>query len=465
MTAVFTCYNSGLKDRRLKNSETEALILYFFIETYGCQMNANESEKMAGLLSEAGHLYTDRMEEADLILVNTCTVRQKSADKVYGFIGRTLALRKTKPSLRLGVCGCLAEAENRALLRRKGVDFVFGTRAYPAVVEIVERAHRSERFAELGDFLARENAFSPIRRYSSHHAWVTIIYGCDKFCSYCIVPYTRGREKSRDFSDICAEVSMLAERGYREITFLGQNVDSYGKDLKEASVSFADILSFAAGVEGVERIWFLTSYPSDFTQTAIDTIANHSNIARAIHLPLQSGSDAVLKKMNRRYSREEFIDLTSRVRKAIPDAALSTDLIVGLPGETEEDFEQSVDLAQTVMFERLNLAMYSPREGTLAQQTLPDDIPYSVKNKRLQILLDLQKRINKHLNQENLGKKLWVIAEKQTKIGSTQLYGRTDRNRIVIFEGSADLIGKWVEVSIAKVTAGPLYGDISQIRD
>ena len=437
----------------------------FFIETFGCQMNVNESEKMAGLLSEAGHLYTDRLEEADLILVNTCTVRQKSAEKVYGFIGRTLALRKTKPSLRLGVCGCLADAEDRALLRRKGVDFVFGTRAYPALLDILDRVRRSERFVERGDYLARENAFSPIRRYSSHHAWVTIIYGCDKFCSYCIVPYTRGREKSRAFSDIRAEITALGEGGYREITFLGQNVDSYGKDLKEDPVSFADVLSFAAEVEGVERIWFLTSYPSDFSQAAIDTIANHPNIARAIHLPLQSGSDPVLKKMNRRYTRDEYIDLTLRVRRAIPDAALSTDLIVGFPGETEEDFEQSVNLAETVVFERLNLAMYSPREGTLAQQTLPDDIPYSVKNRRLQVLLDLQKRINKDLNQECLGKNLWVIAEKQTKIGSKLLYGRTDRNRIVIFEGSDDLIGKWVEVSIGKVTAGPLYGDVSQIRD
>ena len=437
----------------------------FYIETYGCQMNVNESEKMAGLLSNAGHVYTERMKDADLILVNTCTVRQKSAEKVYGFIGRTLALRRINPSLRLGVCGCLAEAEGRALLRRKGVDFVFGTRAYPAIPEMLERVRRSERFVERGDFLAQENACSPIRRFSSHHAWVTIIYGCDKFCSYCIVPYTRGREKSREFSDVCAEVESLAKLGYREITFLGQNVDSYGKDLRENSVGFADLLSFAAKVKGIERIWFLTSYPSDFTQGAIDAIANHPNIARAIHLPLQSGSDSILKKMNRRYSRAEFIDLTERIRKAIPEAALSTDLIVGFPGESEEDFERSVDLVETVGFERLNLAMYSPREGTLSQQTLPDDIPYSVKNKRLQFLLNLQKRINKDLNTASLGKKLWVIAEKPTKPGSPQLYGRTDRNRIVIFEGGADLIGKWVEVSIKKVTAGPLYGDISNIRD
>jgi tRNA-2-methylthio-N6-dimethylallyladenosine synthase len=424
-------------------------------------MNVNESEKITGLLSKAGYHYVTDLIKSDIIIVNTCTVRQKSAEKVYGFIGRTIPIRKTNSRLKLGVCGCLAEAENKNLLKRKGVDFVFGTRAYPNITDIVEKAVRGERFVDVGDYLSEETSLSPIKRLSSHHAWITIIYGCDRFCSYCIVPYTRGREKSRAFSDVCSEIALVAEQGYREITFLGQNVDAYGKDFDMPNpLGFSDVLAQAARTEGIERVWFMTSYPSDFSDAAIAVIAQNRNIARAIHLPLQSGSNTVLRNMNRKYTREEYLDLIARVRKSIPEAALSTDIIVGFPGESEEDFEDSVRLVESVRFERLNLAMYSPRDGTVAQKTMEDTLPYSLKNSRLQILLELQKRINKDINQASVGEKLWMLAENQTRPFSGMIYGRTDRNRIIIVKADTDLIGHWVEVEIGKATAGPLYGTI-----
>lgn len=426
--------------------------------TFGCQMNISDTEAMMGILRRAGHEIIDSEEAADAVIVNTCAVREKSEDKLYGKLGQLKALKKSNDRLVVGVCGCVAEKNSTELLTHREVDFVFGTRAISRIDEFLSRAAGGERFIEMGDYIDELDANSPRLRTSKHHAWITIIYGCDKFCSYCIVPYTRGREKSRNMMDILNEVRQLADSGYREITFLGQNVDSYGKDLKDGS-SLAALLRETLKIEGIERIWFLTSYPRDFSDDLINVIASSEKISRSIHLPVQSGSDRILKAMNRGYTREYFLDLIGRVRNRVPDSSLSTDIIVGFPGETEADYEDTVSLINEVRFERVNLAMYSPREGTLSARKLPDDIPQEVKIRRLNDLLALQKHINRQENEKYLNKVIDVIGEGKIK-GNGKIYGRTMNNKIVIYHADANLIGIPVKIKVDSVSAGPLYGEI-----
>ncbi|PZC53065.1 MULTISPECIES: tRNA (N6-isopentenyl adenosine(37)-C2)-methylthiotransferase MiaB [unclassified Mesotoga] len=424
--------------------------------TFGCQMNINDTEAMMGVLSAAGYGIASSEEEADAVIVNTCAVRGKSEDKLYGKLGQLKALKKRKGNLLVGVCGCVAEKNATELLTHKEVDFVFGTRAITRVDKLLKRAELGERFIEMGDFIDELDSDTPRVRTSSHHAWITIIFGCDKFCSYCIVPYTRGREKSREMGDILSEARELAGKGYREITYLGQNVDSYGKDLSDGS-SLSELIRETTKIEGIERIWFLTSYPRDFSDELIDVIASSDKISRSIHLPVQSGSNRILKAMNRGYTREYYIDLIDRVKSGIPNVTLSTDLIIGFPGETEEEYEETVSLVKGVRFERINLAMYSPREGTLSARKMADDIPQEVKTRRLNHLLALQKHINREENEKYLDRIIDVIGEGRIK-GNGKIYGRTMNNKIVIYEAQPELIGKSVKIRIERVSAGPLYG-------
>ncbi len=424
--------------------------------TFGCQMNINDTEAMMGVLSDAGHEIASSEEEADAVIVNTCAVRAKSEDKLYGKLGQLKAMKKRKGRLLVGVCGCVAEKNATELLTHKEVDFVFGTRAITRVDELLKRAELGERFIEMGDFIDELDSDTPRVRTSSHHAWITIIFGCDKFCSYCIVPYTRGREKSRNMNDILSEARGLVAKGYKEITYLGQNVDSYGKDLKDGS-SLADLIRETIKIDGIERIWFLTSYPRDFSDELIDVIASSDKISRSIHLPVQSGSNRILKAMNRGYTREYYLDLIDRVKNGIPNATLSTDLIIGFPGETEEEYEETVSLVKEIRFERINLAMYSPREGTLSSRNMADDVPQEVKTRRLNDLLALQKHINREENEKYLDRIIDVIGEGKIK-GNGKIYGRTMNNKIVIYDAQPELIGKSVKIRIERVSAGPLYG-------
>jgi len=421
-------------------------------------MNISDTEAMMGILRRAGHEIIESEEVADAVIVNTCAVREKSEDKLYGKLGQLKALKKRNDRLIVGVCGCVAEKNSTELLTHREVDFVFGTRAISRIDKLLSRAAGGERLIEMGDYIDELDANCPRVRTSKHHAWVTIIYGCDKFCSYCIVPYTRGREKSRKMADILNEVKQLADSGYREITFLGQNVDSYGKDLMDGS-SLAALLRETLKVEVIERIWFLTSYPRDFSDELIDVIASCERISRSIHLPVQSGSNRILKAMNRGYTREYFLDLIRRVRDRVPDSSLSTDVIVGFPGETEADYEDTVSLINEVRFERVNLAMYSPREGTLSARKLPDDIPQEVKIRRLNDLLALQKRINRQENEKYLNMVIDVIGEGKIK-GNGKIYGRTMNNKIVIYHADVSMIGTPVKIKVDSVSAGPLYGEI-----
>jgi len=423
-------------------------------------MNVNDSEIMKGILKGKGQEITP-LEEADIVLVNTCAVRQKSEDKAYAFIGRLNKMkREERKDIKVGVCGCVADKQQKALLRRQGVDFVFGTRSITRIEEHALRAINGERFMDFSDTLNEIDHNTPVLRNSSHHAWVSISYGCNKFCSYCIVPYTRGREISRSFEDIMAECKGLSENGYKEITLLGQNVDSYGLDVEDSNVTFANLLREVSKLNGLERIWFLTSYPSDFSDEVIDVMASAKNFAQSIHLPVQSGSEKILKAMNRRYTKEQYLELIGKIKKGLPNVSLTSDLIIGFPGETEEDFQDSVNLVKEVGYEKVNLAIYSEREGTFAAQRLRDDVELETKKRRLNHLLDIQKNMNRAFNESYQDRIVDVIAEAVLPRKPHLMYGRTTRNKIVIFEAKASQIGEWKKIKIHRVSAGPLYGEV-----
>jgi len=424
------------------------------IYTYGCQMNENDTEIAKQLLLNGGFEVVDSEDEADIVILNTCAVRKKSEDKVYSHIGK---LRKK--GKRIGIMGCVADKEKENLFRR-GVSFVIGTRAIAKIPEAVSNAKDGTKQIYLDDTLGEIDYHKVETRNSKHHAWITIIYGCDRFCTYCIVPYTRGREKSRPMESVLLEVRSLAEKGYKEFTFLGQNVDAYGKDLNDGT-SLAKLLIEAAKIDGVKRLWFLTSYPTDFSLEIPQAMVENPKIARSIHLPVQHGSDRILRAMNRRYTRGEYIELINNIRNIVPDASISSDIIVGFPGETDEDFEATVELVKAIKFERLNLAIYSPREGTVAWKYFKDDVPYKTKVRRMSYLLNLQKMINRELNEAYRDKRVEVIVEAQAKNGL--FYGRDIRNKIISFEGSHELIGKTVIVKVNKITAGPLYGTVEEV--
>jgi len=417
-------------------------------------MNENDTEIAKQLLLNGGFEVVDSEDEADIVILNTCAVRKKSEDKVYSHIGK---LRKK--GKKIGIMGCVADKEKENLFRR-GVLFVIGTRAIAKIPEAVSNAKDGTKQIYLDDTLDEIDYHKVETRNSKHHAWITIIYGCDRFCTYCIVPYTRGREKSRPMESVLLEVGSLVEKGYKEFTFLGQNVDAYGKDLNDGT-SLAKLLIEAAKIDGVKRLWFLTSYPTDFSLEIPQAMVENPKIARSIHLPVQHGSDRILRAMNRRYTRGEYIELINNIRNIVPDASISSDIIVGFPGETDEDFEATVELVKAIKFERLNLAIYSPREGTVAWKYFKDDVPYKTKVRRMSYLLNLQKMINRELNEAYRDKRVEVIVEAQAKNGL--FYGRDIRNKIISFEGSHELIGKTVIVKVNKITAGPLYGTVEEV--
>lgn len=423
-------------------------------------MNENDSELMAGLLAKEGFELAASEEEADVVIINTCAVRKKAEEKFYGKLGQVLKLKKRKRVI-VGVAGCVAEKEREKLFE-KGVDFLVGTRAITQVVELVKQAIAGEKVACFEDHLDEYTHELPKMRTSRHHAWVTVIHGCDRFCSYCIVPYVRGREKSRRMEDVLEEVRELAKGGYREVTFLGQNVDAYGKDLRDGT-SLARLLEEASKVEGIERLWFLTSYPTDFSDELIEVVARNPKVAKTVHLPVQSGSNRILKMMNRKYTKEDYLELLEKIRKAVPEVSITSDVIVGFPGETEEDFMETVDLVERARFERLNLAIYSPREGTLAWKLYKDDVPYEEKVRRFQFLMNLQKRINRTLNESYRGKVVRVIVEAQADNGL--FYGRDMRNKIVAFDGEEWMIGRFADVVVERITAGPLYGKVIWVEN
>jgi len=423
-----------------------------YVETWGCQMNIHQSEGIVGVLERNGFTLTESLADADVAIFNTCMVRQKAEEKVYGRIGAVVE-EKRKRNVLLGVGGCLAQVRGEDLLKRfKAIDFVFGSNDLAALPGIVKEAAepRNERIAHLVPAVGIDEV--PFRRQSPVTAMVTITRGCSNFCSYCVVPYARGPLRSRDPHEILREAEQATRDGYLEILLLGQNVDSYGTDRPQYG-SFAELLGRIADI-GTPRIRFTSSHPKDMTPQVIEQIAAHDNICNHIHLACQSGSDRILAEMNRGYTCQGFLSILEGARSVIPDINITTDLIVGYPGETEEDFADSLELIRQARFGSIFVAMYSPRPGTRST-LVADDVTAKVKNARLHEVLDLQREIALLQNRSRIGLQLDVLIEGRTRDGKA--YGRTDAHRTVVIAGEG-IVGEFVPVLIEDATTAALVG-------
>ena len=432
----------------------------FFIRTYGCQMNLADSERIRGVLLDFGLEEANSEENCDFLVLNTCVVRDKSEKKVYGKLGKINRLWRKNGRPLVAVCGCMAQKEGKKLLERfPFVVLVVGPSAIPRLQEAFPRILKGERLLFLDDEKIMETDSLPVARCSSFKAWVPIIYGCDRFCTYCIVPYTRGRERSRHPDSILKEIEELASQGYKEITLLGQSVESYGKDLP-FKYSLANLLREIERIEGIKWVRFTTSYPLDLTEGLIKAIEECSKVCEHFHLPVQSGSTKILKRMGRGYTREDYLRLIDRLKLSFPspEASYTSDIIVGFPGETEEDFEKSVSLVEEVGFDVVYTAIYSPRPGTLAA-TFPDQVDENTKKQRINRLNETVARIAKSIHEELEGRVFEVLVDGIAPKGE-MLQGRTRANRIVIFKGKRELIGSFVKVRILKGETWSLIGEI-----
>ncbi|PTM58898.1 tRNA (N6-isopentenyl adenosine(37)-C2)-methylthiotransferase MiaB [Desmospora activa] len=433
----------------------------YMIKTYGCQMNVHDSETMAGMLELMGYTMTESEEDAAVILINTCAIRENAEDKVFGEIGRLKTLKTEKPELILGVCGCMSQEEsvvNRILQKHQQVDLIFGTHNIHRLPHLLREALFSkemvvEVWSKEGDIV--ENL--PKVREDGLKAWVNIMYGCDKFCTYCIVPYTRGKERSRRPVDVLAEIRELARKGYQEVTLLGQNVNAYGKDFTDHDYTFADLMDDVRQI-GIPRVRFTTSHPRDFDDHLIEVLAKRGNLVEHIHLPAQSGNSAILKIMARKYTREHYLELVRKIKKAIPDVVLTTDIIVGFPGETEEQFEETLSLMKEVEYDSAFTFIYSPREGTPAAK-MKDDVSMEVKKERLHRLNQLQDEISRKKNEALRGRTVEVLVEGESKKNPEILSGRTRTNKLVNFRGPKHLIGQFVHVRIDEPLTWTLKGE------
>jgi tRNA-2-methylthio-N6-dimethylallyladenosine synthase len=422
----------------------------FYLETFGCQMNVVDSERIVDLLRQIGYGEVADAAEADLILLNTCSVRDKAERKVYGHLGRFKPLKDENPALILGVGGCVAQQEGERLLRKLPyLDLVFGTHNVHKLPEMVRSVEENRVRCHETEFLDRETRLQlfPVRTEGdSVTRFVTVMQGCDNFCSYCVVPHVRGREVSRPSAEILDEIRRLADSGVREVTLIGQNVNSYGG--KEAGeLSFAGLLARVHEIEGIERIRFTTSHPKDLSDELIDCFGSLDKLCTHIHLPVQSGSSRILQLMNRGYDREGYLDKVRRLKTVCPDIRLTSDIIVGFPGETGKDFEETLSLAAEVRYADIFSFFYSPRPGTAAA-ALPDALGAKEKQERFDRLLALQEKNSREIWEGDCGKILPVLVEGESRQGDGQLFGRTTWNRIVNFEGDKSLVGQIVPVRI-----------------
>ncbi len=432
------------------------------IETFGCQMNENDSERLSGMLSEMGYSESAKRTDSDLIIFNTCCVRENAEQKVYGHLGALKKLKENNPELIIAICGCMMQQPEVVEHIRKvyrHVDIVFGTHNLYKFPQLLNTAVESSgTVIDVWDSTGSIAENMPITRKESLKAWVTVMYGCNNFCSYCIVPYVRGRERSRDIEEIRNEVVKLAREGCREITLLGQNVNSYGQDL-EGDYSFAGLLRELDRIDGIERIRFMTSHPKDLSEELIYAMRDYKKVCGHLHLPVQAGSTKILEKMNRKYSKEQYLELVEKVRKHIPDISLSTDIIVGFPGETEEDFAETLDVVAKARFDMAYTFLYSKRTGTPAAKAA-DQIPEEIKKERFDRLLDLQNSVSRHINDRLLGKEVEVLVEGLSKSSKTTYTGRTRENKIVNFKGNPNLVGSLVRVKIDTVQTWSLLGKL-----
>lgn len=433
----------------------------FFLRTYGCQANERDAETIAGILMVMGYRQCTTPEAADLIILNTCAVRKNAEDKVFGELGMLKQLKKTNPDLMFAVCGCMPQEEavvKELLQVYPHVDLIFGTHNIHNLPRLLYQATMSrervvEVFSKEGEVV--ENL--PAKRFGKHKAWVNIMYGCNKFCTYCIVPYTRGKERSRTHEEIIKEVNELKHDGYREVTLLGQNVNSYGKDLGD--YDFADLLLEVADT-GIERVRFMTSHPWDFSQRMIDAIASRKNIMPFIHLPVQSGDNAMLKIMGRRYTIEQYKDLYDRIKVKLPNCAFSTDIIVGFPNESEAQFQHTLDIVDYCQYDNAFTFIYSPRAGTPAAK-MQDNVAFEVKQERLQRLNEKTNGYARQNNEKYVGKIVKVLVDGPSKKNKTVLSGYSEAQKLVNFVGDETVkIGDIVDVRITEAKSWSLNGEL-----
>lgn len=438
----------------------------YSISTFGCQMNENDSEKLAGMLETMGYKKTDCLEECDLILYNTCCVRENAELKVYGHVGSLKTLKNQKPDMIIALCGCMMqqkEVVEHILKKYKQVDLIFGTQNLYKFPELLYQAYNSKK--PVADVSCTEGYIAegmPIKREHGIKAWLTIMYGCNNFCSYCIVPYVRGRERSRQPSDIIDEAVILGHQGYKEITLLGQNVNSYGLDLDNGT-NFATLLRGLEDVEGIERIRFMTSHPKDLSDELIAAMRECKKVCEHIHLPVQAGSNTILNEMNRKYTREHYFELIRKIRTQITDISITTDIIVGYPGESDADFEQTLDLIESVRFDYVYTFLYSKRTGTPAAKK-EEQVSEEIMKKRFDVLLSVQNQIGKEINDQLAGKSAEILVEGYSKNSMNMLTGRTRTNKIINFKGSSDLIGSLVRIEIEKSGTWSLEGKLGGIN-
>ena len=432
-----------------------------FIETYGCQMNVADSEVVASIMQMDGYSLTDKIEEADAIFVNTCSVRDNAEQKVYGRLRYFQSLRRKKHSLIVGVLGCMAERVKEELINVHHADLVVGPDAYLDLPNLVGAVERGEKAINV-ELSTRETYKDviPLKLPGVHiSGFVSIMRGCNNFCTYCIVPYTRGRERSRDVESILREIRDMRAKGFKEVTLLGQNVNSYAFDEGGKTVTFPLLLARVAEEVPEMRIRFTTSHPKDMSDETLRVIAAYDNICKFIHLPAQSGSDRILRLMNRKYTRAWYLNRIAAIRRIIPDCGISTDLFCGFHSETEEDYQETLSLMREVGYDSAYLFKYSERPGTYAAKHLVDDVPEEEKIRRLQGMIDLQNRLSEESNRRDIGKVFEVLVEGFSKRSREQLFGRTSQNKVVIFDKKDYHVGQYVRVRIHEASSATLFGE------
>jgi len=426
-----------------------------YIETYGCQMNLADTEIVQGVLKRNGYEFTNNANQADVVLINTCAIREHAEERIYGRLGEFRAIKKHKPNLVVGILGCMAERLRTKLIEEeKIVDLIVGPDEYRRVPELIDNALIGEKGIAVR--LSRTETYDDIEPYREDgiSAWIAVMRGCDKFCTFCVVPFTRGRERSRPLQSIVNEVKSLSERGFKEVNLLGQNVNSY----RDGDYDFADLLAAVAKVDPAMRVRFTTSHPQDFSDKLIYTIAEHENICNYIHLPIQSGSNRILKLMNRTYTVEHYLERIEKARQVIPDVSFSTDIIAGFPTETEEDHKMTLDVLREVRYDGAFMFKYSARERTKAYE-MGDDVPDEVKTRRLNEIIELQQKISYEINQALIGKQVEVLVEDYSKKSNDFYMGRTDTNKIVILPKEGLNIGDYCIATITRANSATLFAD------
>ena len=429
----------------------------YFIETYGCQMNVADSELVESLLQKEGYLRAGQLSDADAIFVNTCAIREHAEEKVHSQLGRYDLIKKEKPETIIGVLGCMAQSLKHELLEnRPFVDIILGPDSYRRLPELLNRK-MYDSGSLVDTTLSRFEVYDDLfpSRNEGVNAWISIMRGCDKFCTFCIVPFTRGRERSRPVEGIVTEATQAVQDGFSEITLLGQNVNSYS----HGTMEFHHLLEAVAQVPGLKRIRYTSPHPQDMTDALLETMARHDNICNYVHLPLQAGNDRILKRMNRTYTRDHFVDLAHRIRDFLPKVGISTDIIVGFPGETEAEFQETLDVMEALKFDSAFNFKYSPRRGTKASE-YDDQIDEDIKQDRLERVIELQKKHTLERNSQLVGSMQTVLVEKESKRSSAQWAGRTDSNKWVIFDKEDVQIQAMVHLQITKATGISLHGEL-----